>query len=187
MSSQTSIQLPLSKEKDDWLKSKVRDIPDFPKPGIFFKDLTTVVSDPAAFPFTLDALTDRCRSLKPDVIVGIEARGFIFAPTIAYKLGLPFVPIRKPGKLPYQVEKLEYDLEYGTDVIEIHVDAVSHGHRAVLIDDVLATGGTAGAARKLLTYLGANVVGTGFVIELSFLNGRNKLDQESDVFSLLTY
>ncbi|HEY9719046.1 MAG TPA: adenine phosphoribosyltransferase [Trichormus sp.] len=183
----TNLNLPLSQEKLDWLKSKVRDIPDFPKPGIVFKDLTTLFSDAQAFAYVLDVMAERCKQLKPDVIAGIEARGFILAPTIAYKLGLGFVPIRKPGKLPYKVEKLQYDLEYGTDTIEIHADAVSHGHRIVLIDDLLATGGTAGAARQLLTTLGGNVVGVGFIVELGFLKGRSKLSGESDVFALVNY
>jgi adenine phosphoribosyltransferase len=156
MSSKTeksSLTLPLSSEKDQWLKSKIRDIPDFPKAGIVFKDLTTLFADAEALEFVMDVMTERCRLLKPDVIVGIEARGFIFAPTIAYKLGLGFVPIRKPGKLPHKVHKLEYDLEYGKDTIEIHSDAVAHGHRVVLIDDLLATGGTAVAGRNLLGML----------------------------------
>ena len=191
MTSQTEksagLTLPLDAKKQDWLKSKIRDIPDFPKPGIIFKDLTTLFSDAESFRFVLDAMTERCRELKPDVIAGIEARGFIFAPTIAYQLGLGFVPMRKPGKLPYKVESLQYDLEYGTDRIEIHSDAVSHGHRVILIDDLLATGGTAGAARQLLSNLGAKVVGVGFVVELAFLKGRARLGDTSDVFSLLTY
>jgi adenine phosphoribosyltransferase len=182
-----NLTLPLSKEKEDWLKSKIRDIPDFPKPGIVFKDLTTLFSDAQALEFVMDVMAERCKELKPDVIAGIEARGFIFAPTIAYKLGLGFVPIRKPGKLPHKVHKVEYDLEYGTDTIEIHSDAVSHGHRVVLIDDLLATGGTAVAARKLLGLLGANVVGTGFVVELGFLNGREKLANDSEVFTLVNF
>jgi adenine phosphoribosyltransferase len=182
-----SLALPLSQEQESWLKSKIRDIPDFPKPGIVFKDLTTLFSDPEALQFVMDVMAERCKELKPDVIAGVEARGFIFAPTIAYKLGLGFVPIRKPGKLPYKVHKLEYDLEYGTDIIEIHSDAVSHGHRVILIDDLLATGGTAVAGRKLLSMLGANVVGVGFVVELGFLGGRQKLATESEVFSLVNF
>ena len=181
------LSLPISKQKDEWLKSKIRDIPDFPKPGIVFKDLTTLFADAQAFAFVIDVLAERCRALKPDVIAGIEARGFVLAPTIAYKLGLGFVPIRKPGKLPHRVQKLQYDLEYGTDTIEIHSDAVSNSHRVVLIDDLLATGGTAGAARQLLEVLGANVVGVGFVVELGFLNGRAKLSGESDIFSIINY
>jgi adenine phosphoribosyltransferase len=181
-----SATLPLSKDNENWLKSKIRDIPDFPKPGIIFKDLTTLFSDATAFQFVLDTMTECCRLQKPEVIAGIEARGFILAPTIAYRLGIGFVPIRKPGKLPYRVEKLEYELEYGFDTIEIHADAVNHGHRVVLIDDLLATGGTAAAASKLLTRLGANVVGIGFAVELGFLNGREKLG-DSDVFALINY
>jgi len=191
MTSQTEksagLTLPLDDKKQDWLKCKIRDIPDFPKPGIIFKDLTTLFADAESFKFVLDSMAEHCRELKPDVIAGIEARGFIFAPTIAYQLGLGFVPMRKPGKLPYKVESLQYDLEYGTDRIEIHSDAVGHGHRVVLIDDLLATGGTAGAARQLLTNLGAKVVGVGFVVELAFLKGRARLGDSSDVFSLLTY
>lgn len=179
--------LPLSKEKEDWLKSKIRDIPDFPKPGILFKDLTTLFADHKSFQFVIDVMTERCRELKPDVVAGIEARGFIFAPTIAYKLGIGFVPIRKPGKLPFRVESIQYALEYGVDSIEIHADAVDHGHRVVLIDDLLATGGTAAAARKLLSNLGAQVVGVGFAVELEFLRGRDKLASESEVFSLLKF
>jgi len=181
------LTLPLSADKSNWLKNKIRDIPDFPKPGIIFKDLTPLLKDPATFAFAIDVLTEKCRALKPQYIAGIEARGFIFAPTIAYKLGIGFIPIRKPGKLPYTVEKLEYELEYGTDCIEVHADAVEKGDRVVLIDDLLATGGTAGAASKLLTILGANVVGIGFLVDLAFLNGRSKLSKESDVFALLSY
>jgi adenine phosphoribosyltransferase len=182
-----NLSLPISAAQADWLKGKIRDIPDFPKPGIIFKDLTTLFGDAEAFAYVLDVLTERCKALKPDLIAGIEARGFILAPTIAYKLGLGFVPIRKPGKLPHKVEKLEYDLEYGKDTIEIHADAVNHQHRVVLIDDLLATGGTAGAARKLLEILGAKVVGVGFVVELGFLKGRAKLSGDSDVFAIVNY
>jgi adenine phosphoribosyltransferase len=182
-----TLTLPLSQDNENWLKSKIRDIPDFPKPGIVFKDLTTLFSDAKAFAFVLDTMAERCRTLKPELIAGVEARGFIFAPTIAYKLNLGFVPIRKPGKLPYKVEKLEYALEYGSDTVEIHCDAVSHGHRVILIDDLLATGGTAAAARSLLCRVGANVVGVGFAVELGFLAGRQKLASESDVFALINY
>ena len=181
------LSLPLPGDKDQWLKTKIRDIPDFPKPGIIFKDLTTLFADAEAFAYVIDVMSEKCRELNADVIAGIEARGFVLAPTIAYKLGLGFVPIRKPGKLPYKVKTLEYELEYGKDTIEIHADAVDHGHRVVLIDDLLATGGTAGAARQLLTTLGANVVGVGFIVELGFLNGRDKLKSDSDVFALINY
>lgn len=179
--------LPLPADKDSWLKSKIRDIPDFPKTGIVFKDLTTLFADAEAFAYVIDVMTAQCKKLKPDVIAGIEARGFVLAPTIAYKLGLGFVPIRKPGKLPYKVQSLEYELEYGKDRIEIHADAVNHQHRVILIDDLLATGGTAAAARQLLLNLGAKVVGVGFIVELGFLPGRERLQTASDVFSLINY
>jgi adenine phosphoribosyltransferase len=181
------LSLPLSTEKQDWIKSKIRDIPDFPKPGIIFKDLTPLLKDVDAFTFAIDALTEKCRALNPKYIAGIEARGFILGPIIAYKLGVGFVPIRKPGKLPHVVQKLEYALEYGTDCIEVHADAVEKNDRVVLIDDLLATGGTAGAAYKLMQVLDANVVGIGFVVELAFLNGRTKLPQDAEIFSLISY
>jgi adenine phosphoribosyltransferase len=190
MQTGTSVQeltLPLKADKANWLKSKIRDIPDFPKPGIIFKDLTPLLKDAEAFAFAVDVMTERCRALNPHYIAGIEARGFILAPTIAYKLGIGFVPIRKPGKLPYTVQKLEYALEYGTDCIEIHSDSVEQDNRIVLIDDLLATGGTAGAAAKLLAMLGGHVVGVGFLVELGFLNGRKKLESQADVFAVLDY
>ncbi|HEY9784560.1 MAG TPA: adenine phosphoribosyltransferase [Candidatus Obscuribacterales bacterium] len=179
--------LPLSAEKIEWLKSNIRDIPDFPKPGIIFKDLTTLLQNGQAFSYVIDVMAEHCKSFEPNMIAGIEARGFILAPAIAYRLGVGFVPIRKPKKLPYRVERVSYDLEYGSDAVEVHVDAVAHGHRVVLIDDLLATGGTAGAAYQLLTKIGAHVVSIGFVSELSFLNGRTKLPKEIDVFSLISY
>ena len=177
----------LTPDKIDWLKSKIRDIPDFPKPGIIFKDLTTLLKDPEPFKFVIDVLADKYRGSKPAYIAGIEARGFILASALAYKLGAGFVPIRKPGKLPYKVEKVSYDLEYGTDAIEIHVDAIEKGKSVVLIDDLLATGGTAAAACKLLTGIGANLVGVGFVVQLGFLPGREKLPQDIDIFSMIEY
>lgn len=183
----TDLSLPISQSNSDWLKSMIRDIPDFPKPGIIFKDLTTLFKDAKALAFAIDVLTEKCRSLNPDVIAGIEARGFILAPAIAYQLGLGFVPVRKPGKLPYQTHKIDYDLEYGTDSIEVHIDAAQAGNRVVLIDDLLATGGTAAAAKKLLEVLGANVVGVGFIVELAFLSGRKKLDSATDVFAMVKY
>lgn len=183
----SALKLPLSAEKADWVKASIRDIPDFPKPGIIFKDLTPLLKDVAVFKFVIDAMTEKCRELKPDTIAGIEARGFLLGPTIAYELGLPFVPIRKPGKLPYSVKKLEYALEYGTDTIEVHSDAVENGHRVVVIDDLLATGGTANAAQNLIKSVGGNVVGIGFIVELAFLGGRAKLPTDSDVFSLISY
>ncbi|MFN8552982.1 MAG: adenine phosphoribosyltransferase [Candidatus Obscuribacterales bacterium] len=181
------LSLPLNDESQDLLKSKIRDIPDFPKPGIIFKDLTPLLKDVEAFTFAMQALTEKCRSLQPKYIAGIEARGFILGPIIAYNLGVGFIPIRKPGKLPYEVQKLEYALEYGSDCIEVHADAVEKDDRVVLIDDLLATGGTAGAADKLMKVLGANVVGIGFIVELAFLNGRANLPHDAELFSLITY
>lgn len=177
----------ITKEKSDWLKSKIRDIPDFPKPGIVFKDLTTLLKDAEAFAYTMEVLTEHYRKLKPDYIAGIEARGFILGPIIANKLGIGFIPIRKAGKLPYKVVKETYDLEYGTDCVEVHEDAVHKDARVVLVDDLLATGGTALAAHKLLTKVGAEVVSVGFVIELGFLNGRTRLPAGVEVISLLDY
>lgn len=182
-----NLSLPLKADAQDLLKSKIRDIPDFPKPGIIFKDLTPLLKDVEAFTFAIQALTEKCRSLNPKYIAGIEARGFILGPIIAYNLGVGFVPIRKPGKLPYEVQKLEYALEYGTDCIEVHADAVDKDDRIVLIDDLLATGGTAGAAYKLMKVLGANVVGIGFIVELAFLSGRNQLPKDAEIFSLISY
>jgi adenine phosphoribosyltransferase len=183
------IGLPLPVAQQDWLKSTIRDVPDFPKAGIVFKDLTTLMKDPIAFKLVLNALTFHCATLKPTMIVGIEARGFILAPAIAHHLDVGFVPIRKPGKLPWQTEKISYALEYGEDSMEIHKDAVGPEDRVIIIDDLLATGGTALAAKHLLKKLGANVVGAGFIVELDFLDGRKKLleDQELDVYSVIHY
>ncbi|MCA9805919.1 MAG: adenine phosphoribosyltransferase [Cyanobacteria bacterium HKST-UBA02] len=181
------LALPLNSERDAWLKSKIRDIQDFPKPGIVFKDLTTLLKDAEALQFSIASLADRTASLKPDVVAGIEARGFILAPAVASLIGAGFVPIRKPKKLPYKVEKVSYDLEYGTDSLEIHVDAVEKGQRVVIIDDLLATGGTAQAAHQLLEKIGGNIVGMGFVVELGFLDGRKKLPGDCDIFSLIKY
>lgn len=183
----TTLTLPLAAEKKDWIKEAIRDIPDFPKPGIIFKDLTPLLKDVPRFKFVIEALTEKCRQLKPDYIAGIEARGFLLGPTIAYELGIGFVPIRKPGKLPYKVQKLEYALEYGTDCVEVHADAVEAGQRVVVIDDLLATGGTADAARRLMAAVGGEVVGIGFIVELEFLSGRKKLGDGADIFSLISY
>jgi len=185
--SQRNLSLPLSQADQTWLKGRVRDIPDFPKPGIIFKDLTPLLKDAEALAYVIDVMTENCKALKPNLIAGIEARGFILAPTIAYNLGVGFVPIRKPGKLPYDVQRLEYALEYGTDTVEIHADAVTGDDRVVLIDDLLATGGTAAAATSLLELLACKVVGIGFIIDLAFLGGRNKLSKDAEVFSLIAY
>ncbi|MBX9666858.1 MAG: adenine phosphoribosyltransferase [Candidatus Obscuribacterales bacterium] len=183
----TDYQLPLKLDKEDWLKSKIRDIVDFPKPGIVFKDITPLIKAPEQFHFTLHALAQHSAKLRPDVVAGIEARGFILAPAIADILGIGFVPIRKPGKLPFKVERVSYALEYGTDTIEVHVDAVDKGQRVLIIDDLLATGGTAQGAGELIKKVGGNLVGYGFVVELGFLGGRAKLDDNAEVFSLISY
>lgn len=197
MTSQTSnlnlakLDLPLEAEQEKWLKSTIRDVPDFPKPGIVFKDLTTLLQDATALKFVLETLANHSKKCKPDVIVGIEARGFILAPAVALALGVGFVPIRKPKKLPCKVERVEYALEYGTDTLEVHADALSHGKRVVIIDDLLATGGTAKAAFDLITKIGGTVAGMGFITELSFLDGRKLLQdaagKDTDVFSLIKF
>ncbi|GAB4367496.1 MAG: adenine phosphoribosyltransferase [Bryobacter sp.] len=168
------------------LKSLIREVPDFPKPGINFYDITTLLKDSRGLKLTLDALKERYKGAAIDTVVGIEARGFFFAPAVAYSLGAGFVPVRKPGKLPYRTQQVEYALEYGTDKLEIHEDAIGEGQRVLIVDDVLATGGTAKAVSELVTNLGGSLAGLSFVIELDFLNGREKL-QGHDIFSLLHY
>ena len=170
----------------DNLKSLVREVPDFPKAGILFYDITTLLKDAAGFHGVIDGLSAHYRDTKVDVVLGIEARGFIFAPALAYALNAGFVPVRKPKKLPAETVKVTYDLEYGTDTLEMHKDAVGKGHRVLIVDDLLATGGTAAAAARIVREAGGEVVGMGFVIELTFLNGRGKL-AGTDVYSLLQY
>ncbi len=167
------------------LRSRIRDIADFPKPGITFKDLTPLLRDPLSLGLTLDLLTAPWRDQGITVVAGIEARGFLLAPMVAERLGVGMVPLRKPGKLPWRTVAETYDLEYGTDTLEIHEDAVTSADRVLLIDDVLATGGTAGAGIRLLRRVGAVVVGCAFVIELGFLAGRGLLD--APVTSVLEY
>jgi adenine phosphoribosyltransferase len=157
------------------LKTLIREVPDYPKPGILFYDITTLLKDTAGLRAVIDALGRGAAGQKIDRVVGIEARGFIFAPALAYALNAGFVPIRKPKKLPAPTEREEYALEYGTDIIEIHRDAVEPGHNVLIVDDVLATGGTASAAARLVEKLGGRIAGLSFVIELDFLNGRSKL------------
>ena len=169
----------------DLLRSRIRDIADFPKPGITFKDLTPLLRDPLSLGLTLDLLSEPWRDQGITVIAGIEARGFLLAPMVAERLGVGMVPLRKPGKLPWRTVAETYDLEYGTDTLEIHEDAVTSADRVLLIDDVLATGGTAGAGIRLLRRVGADVVGCAFVIELGFLAGRGLLD--APVTSVLEY
>jgi adenine phosphoribosyltransferase len=155
-----------------WLKDHVRDVPDFPEPGVVFKDITPLLAHPEAFRTVVDTLADVFADRKVDRVVGIEARGFILAAPVAYHMGAAFVPVRKAGKLPWAVAREEYALEYGTDKLEVHRDGVLPGERVVVIDDVLATGGTARAVCRLVEGLGAEVVGLGFMIELAYLNGR---------------
>ncbi|HEY8461305.1 MAG TPA: adenine phosphoribosyltransferase [Blastocatellia bacterium] len=168
------------------LKKLIREIPDFPKPGILFYDITTLLKDANGLRAVIDRTVEHFSGKKVDCVIGIEARGFIFAPSLAYHLGAGFVPVRKPKKLPSEVESYSYDLEYGKDTLEIHRDAVGEGHNVIIADDLLATGGTAEAVVRLVEKLGGNVVGLSFVIELEFLKGRRKL-AEHDVFSLLKY
>jgi adenine phosphoribosyltransferase len=168
------------------LKQLIREVPDFPKPGINFYDITTLLKDKQGFRETIDALQDHYRKVPIDIVVGIEARGYFFAPAMAHALGAGFVPVRKPKKLPHTVRTVEYDLEYGTDQLEIHADAIEPGQNVLIIDDVLATGGTASAVARLVQQLEGKIAGLGFVIELTFLNGRRKLNGH-DVFALLQY
>jgi adenine phosphoribosyltransferase len=168
------------------LASLVRDIPDFPTPGVVFKDLTPLFAEHAAFAAVVDRLSDAFAGREVDRVLGVEARGFIVGAPVAYRFGAGFTPVRKAGKLPWQVEQEEYALEYGTDLLEIHRDAVAPGERVLVIDDVLATGGTAAATARLVEKLGAEVVGLGFVIELAFLHGRAQLPGH-DIVSLITY
>jgi adenine phosphoribosyltransferase len=157
------------------LKALIRDIPDFPKPGILFRDITTLLRDPTGLKYSIDTLAAKVIDLQPQYIVGMEARGFIFGAALAYKLEIGFIPVRKPGKLPADVHSVEYALEYGTDKLEIHQDAVVPGSRILIVDDLIATGGTAAATAKLLQELGSTLVGCAFVIELDALNGRSLL------------
>jgi adenine phosphoribosyltransferase len=170
----------------DWLKAHVRDIPDYPQAGIVFRDITPLLAAPDAFSATVDALAAPFAGEHIDKVLGIEARGFVFASPVAYRHAAGFVPVRKAGKLPWQIEQEEYELEYGTDLLEIHRDAVHPGERVLIVDDVIATGGTAAATARLVERLGGSVVGLTFVLELAFLNGRKKLPGY-DVHSLVTY
>jgi adenine phosphoribosyltransferase len=168
------------------LKALVRTVPDFPKPGILFYDITTVLKDRTGFAMLIDALAAHYLERKIDLVLGIEARGFIFGPALAYRLNAGFVPVRKPRKLPAPVARVTYDLEYGSDQLEIHLDAIEPGQRVLLVDDLLATGGTMEATLKLVKQLGGEVAGLAFAIELDFLRGRERFPDQ-DVFSLLHY
>jgi adenine phosphoribosyltransferase len=170
----------------DTLKKLIREVPDFPKPGILFYDITTLLKDKEGLKGTIDAFKEHCGSRPADVVIGVEARGFIFAPAVAYALGAGFVPVRKPKKLPSECARVSYDLEYGSDTLEVHRDAIVPGSRVLIVDDLLATGGTAQAVAKLVEQLGGVVTGLGFLVELTFLGGRERLGGY-DVFSLLQY
>jgi adenine phosphoribosyltransferase len=168
------------------LKKLIREVPDFPKPGIQFYDITTLLKDKTGFRAVIDGLRYHYREAEVDVVLGIEARGFIFAPALAYALSAGFVPVRKPKKLPAECVTITYDLEYGSDSLQMHKDAVSEGSRVLIVDDLLATGGTAAAAARMVRNAGGIVAGLGFVVELTFLNGRSRLP-EYEVFSLIQY
>jgi adenine phosphoribosyltransferase len=168
------------------LKEAIREIPDWPKKGILFYDVTTLLKEGRCFEKTINALIEPYRDKKIDLVLGIEARGFIFAPTVAYALKAGFVPVRKPGKLPAATLQASYELEYGTDSLEMHQDAVQPGHRVLIVDDLIATGGTAKAVAGMVETMKATVVGLAFVVELTFLHGRDKL-KRYDVTSILRY
>jgi adenine phosphoribosyltransferase len=168
------------------LRSRVRDVPDFPKPGILFRDLTPLMGDGVALREAVDLLAEAAARHRPELVVAIESRGFIFGAPVAASLGVGFVPVRKPGKLPHKTRRRSYDLEYGTDALEMHADAVVHGARVIIVDDLLATGGTAAATVELVREIGGFVVGAAFVVELELLRGRNRLDGIA-VDSLLQY
>ena len=169
------------------LRSAVRDVPDFPQPGILFKDITPVLADSALLTLAVDAMAEAADGKKVDKVVGIDARGFIFGAMLAARLGCGFVPARKKGKLPWRTSGVDYALEYGTASLEMHQDAITPGEKVLLADDLLATGGTAGAALELMTRMQAEVLGSVFFIELGFLNGREKVQKYGEVSSVLTF
>ncbi len=168
------------------LKKLIREVPDFPKPGILFYDITTLLKDPVGLHRAVDALANHYVGRKIDSVVGIEARGFIFAPMVAYRLNAGFIPVRKPQKLPAEKARVTYKLEYGEDALEIHRDAIGKGHEVLIIDDLLATGGTSAAVAELVESLGGHVAGLGFLIELDFLKGRDKLSRH-ELHAVLKY
>lgn len=168
------------------LKDCIRDVPNFPKEGIIFKDITTLLKDPEAFRHAIDELAKGFLDKKIDQVVGVEARGFIFGGALAYKLGAGFIPVRKKGKLPSKTKRISYDLEYGTDTLEIHEDAIKQGMRVLIVDDVLATGGTIKAVTELVEAQGAEIVNIAFLVELEFLKGKNKL-KGRDIVSVIRY
>jgi len=170
----------------DKLKKLIRSVPDFPKKGIVFRDITTLLREGTEFARVVDMLAEECSRRNPEAVLAMESRGFVLGGALAYRLKLPFIPARKPGKLPWKKAREEYQLEYGTDALEVHIDAVNQGERIIVVDDLLATGGTALAAARLVEKLGGVVVGLGFLVELEFLKGRDRL-KGYDVFSLVKY
>jgi adenine phosphoribosyltransferase len=169
------------------LSKYIRDIPDFPKPGIIYKDITPLLADAEALRQAVDRLTEPFMGQGVELVVAAEARGFLFGPAVAYHLGAGFAPVRKPGKLPYDTHSIEYELEYGMDTLQIHTDGIRKEGKILLVDDVLATGGTMAATSQLVRQAGGDVVGYGFIIELGFLKGREKLNHQTPVVSLLSY
>ena len=170
------------------LKSLIRDIPDFPKPGISFRDITTLLLNPEGLRYTIDFLAEKCieSEIQPDFILGMESRGFIFGTPLAYRLGAGFIPVRKKGKLPGAVHSIDYELEYGTDTLEVHQDALSPHHKVLIVDDLIATGGTASATAQLVQQIGCELLGFGFIIELLELQGRKNLP-DVPIISLVEY
>jgi adenine phosphoribosyltransferase len=186
MQTKMPAQMPTEPVNCEGLKKLIREVPDFPKKGILFYDITTLLKDKLGFARLIDALSEHYIGKEIDLVLGMEARGFIFGPALAYRLNAGFVPVRKPGKLPAETEKVSYDLEYGSNSLEMHKDAIKKGQRVLIVDDLLATGGTAVATAQLASGLGAQIAGLAFVVELDFLKGRDKL-ATYDVFSLLHY
>ena len=176
----------MATEMIDKLRAAVRDVSDFPKKGIIFKDITPILNDGALFRASVDVFLERCQGKKIDKIVGIDARGFLFGSAVAYELGIGFVPLRKKGRLPYKTESAKYSLEYGEAEMELHIDAIEHGEKVVLIDDLLATGGTSASAATLIKKVGGDLIEAIFLIELEFLHGREKL-APTPVTSFLKY
>src|SRR5438270_13019581 len=187
----TSNALPLASgfvnsERIQKIRNGIRDVPDFPKKGIIFKDITPILKDGVLFRSSIDLFVEQCQDKKPDKIVGIDARGFLFGSAVAYELGIGFVPLRKKGRLPYKTETAKYSLEYGEAEMELHIDAITRGEQIVLIDDLLATGGTSASAATLIKKVGGDLVAAIFLIELEFLNGREKL-KPTEIISFLKY
>jgi len=178
----------ITAEQTALFKERIRDIPDFPKPGIVFKDITPLMKDQEVFRLAVEMIVARYRRESIDYIVGIESRGFIFGAPVSYGLHCGFIPVRKPGKLPFETRKQEYDLEYGTDALEMHVDAIEPGSRILIVDDLLATGGTVSATTDLVRASGGDVVAAAFLVELAFLNGRERVAAKGlDIFPLISF